>query len=161
MAYVALSRSQRFDDIFIKGEVDKNGIHASARALEESQRLFAIFNQKLERLNETREKFWKISFLNIRSLNCNKQYVEKDNFLLSSHILGFGETWLMQGKTIPLTGYNDHYASFGIGKGVAVYSKIGGNVVDSLASEKYSVVLKALGFFGRILILLQNGTKLK
>ena len=39
MAYVALGRSEELKDIYIKGEVDPKGIHASPEALEETKRI--------------------------------------------------------------------------------------------------------------------------
>ena len=49
MAYVSLGRSTRLKDIYIKGKVDPQGIHASPEALEETERLQSIFDQNIGR----------------------------------------------------------------------------------------------------------------
>ena len=57
MAYVTLGRSERLEDIYIKGDLEKEGIHASPRALEETERLQSIFNQKIDRTNDLKDKY--------------------------------------------------------------------------------------------------------
>ena len=84
MAYVALSRSERLEDIYIKGDLDRTGIHASPRALGETARLQTLFDKKMENINFLMEKYWKISYVNISSLNCHKDDAKHDDFLMSS-----------------------------------------------------------------------------
>ena len=84
IAYVALSRSEQLNDIYIKGTLERDGIHASPDALEETNRLQTIFDQNAIKVNERAEKYWQISYLNVRSLNCHKDDVAKDNFLMSA-----------------------------------------------------------------------------
>ena len=45
IAYVTLGRSKELNDIFIKGELEREGIHASPQALKETNRLQSIFDK--------------------------------------------------------------------------------------------------------------------
>ena len=87
---MCLGRSRQLEDIYIKGKLDKEGIHASPEALEETHRLQAIFDENVNKLNEQAQRFWKISYLNVRSLNGNEENVRKDNFLMESDIFVLG-----------------------------------------------------------------------
>ena len=98
VAYVCLGRCEELKDIYIKGKLDKEGIHASPEALEETNRLQNIFDQNVERSTQKANNFWQISYLNVRNLNWNEEYVRKDNFLLSADIFALGETWLKPGE---------------------------------------------------------------
>ena len=72
MAYVSLGRSTRLRDIYIKGKVDVQGIHASQEALEETERLQSKFDERMKLINEIREKHWVISYVNVRNgLKCH------------------------------------------------------------------------------------------
>ena len=124
MAYVMLGRSERIDDVFIAGDFDINGIKCSKLALDESNRLLQIHLNRNMDQDEFRSKNWKISFLNVMSLNAHKNDVEKDNYLLDSDIFGLGETWLEIGSEVQLSNFAGFFANFGRGKGVAAYSKM-------------------------------------
>ena len=121
LAYVCLGRSRRFEDIYIKGPIDKEGIHASVEALEETNRLQDIFDEKVNKLNDQAEKFWRVSFLNIRSLKSNEENVRNDNLLMASDIFGLGETWLEPGEEKSFTDFKGVFSSHGRGKGVAAF----------------------------------------
>ena len=99
-------------DIYIKGKVDPKGILASSDALEETERLERIFDQRIENNQLKYEGFWKICSLNVRSLNKHKEDVAKDNFILSADIFGIEETWLHQGQTEKFDDYEGHFANF-------------------------------------------------
>ena len=92
MAYVALGRSEELKDIYIKGKVDPKGIHASPEALAETIRLQYIFDKRLEEMATQKENFWKVSYLNVRSLKCHKEDVTIDNFITSADLFVPGET---------------------------------------------------------------------
>ena len=55
IAYVTLGRSRELKDIFIKGKLEKEGIHASPEALDETHRLQLLFDNKVVKLNENAE----------------------------------------------------------------------------------------------------------
>ena len=46
-----------------------------------------------------------------------------DPTLKESTLLALSETWLKQGDTFNINGYNSHYNSVGPGKGLALYYK--------------------------------------
>ena len=98
MAYVMLGRSQRLEDIYIAGELDPSQIKCDPEALEESERLEEIFNKNQAEEAERRSKMWKVSYLNVRSLNAHLNDVKKDNFPLDSDLLGLAETWIDGGN---------------------------------------------------------------
>ena len=124
MAYVMLGRSEKLEDIHIIGDIDFDSIKCSLPALEESKRLYEMFQvENQERLNFRRSHFI-ITYINIRSLKCHLKSVVNDSFLMSSDLLGFGETWLSQDERVTIDGFCDGvYANNGRGKGLAAYSK--------------------------------------
>ena len=85
MAYVALGRSIELKDICIKGKVDPE-------ALAETIRLQYIFDKRLEEIATKKEEFWKVSYLNVKSLKCHKEDIMIDNFITSADLFVPGET---------------------------------------------------------------------
>ena len=77
MAYVMLGRSSRRQDIYITGELDISQIRCNQAALSESHRLLEIFERSEIEAAEKRSKAWKISYLNVRSLNAHQDDVKK------------------------------------------------------------------------------------
>ena len=97
---MCLGRSRQLEDIYIKGKIDKEGIHASPEALEETKRLQAIFDENVSKLNAQAEGYWKISYLNVKSLNGNKENVREDNFLMASDV----QPWTIDYIRLPFSG---------------------------------------------------------
>ena len=127
MAYVMLGRSQRLEDIYIAGELDPSQIKCDQEALKESERLEEIFNNNQAEEAERRSKMWKISYLNVRSLNAHLNDVKKDNFLLDSDLLGLAETWIDEGNFEDIFALDDFahcHANAGRGKGLSGYTKM-------------------------------------
>ena len=158
LAYVALGRSEEIKDIYIKGKIEKEGIHASQDALEETNRLQAIFDENVNRLNQRAENFWQISYLNVRSLiGCHKDDVKKDNFILGADVFSLSETWLKPGEVVEFDGFEGVFAGHGKGKGVSAFSKKECNVVYSIASEKFSSIHLRFPTFDVIFVYLSSG----
>ena len=123
LAYVMLGRTERLDDIYISGQIDFDGISASKLAMDEASRLLEIFKAaKTIDMEETREGLT-ISYLNIRSLRYKVTEIMKTPSLIDSDVCGFGETWLKPHENIDINGLKSFFASFGKGKGVAVFSQ--------------------------------------
>ena len=120
--------------------MEREGIHASPEALEETNRLQAIFDKKVEMFDQKTKNYWKVCFLNIRSLRCNQEHVMNDNFLMSADILGLGETWLENDEEKEFSGFKGIFANYGRGKGIAAFNKINCIKMNSLASEKLSCI---------------------
>jgi len=137
-------RTEELKDIFINGKVDPEGIHASFEALEETQRLQGIFDERVQQSSIQSINSWKISYLNVRNgIKCHYGDVSIDNYLLSSDIFAIGETCLEPEETVKFTGFNEHFASHGNGKGVAVFSKMectNSSVVNSFSSSIFSAI---------------------
>ena len=124
MAYVMLGRSSRRQDIYITGELDISQIRCNKDALSESHRLLEIFERSEIEAAKNRSKVWKVSYLNVRSLNAHQCDVKKDTLLIDSDLLGLGETWIEGDNMINIDGYSGCFANYGKGKGVAGYSKM-------------------------------------
>ena len=158
MAYVMLGRSSRRQDIYIAGELDTSQITCHPDALEESKNLLKVFQENEDAITEKRSKVWKISYLNIRSLNAHLQDVHRDNFLVDSDLLGFGETWLEGGQSKNIDGYAGYFANYGKGKGVAAYRKM--NLVvepEIFNSSTFSAILLKTYQFDIIFLYLSEG----
>ena len=157
MAYVMLGRSSRLQDIYIRGELDLTQIFCDEDALEESQKLEKIFDQKEVEMMESRSKKWKISYLNVRSLIAHQEDVQKDNFLIDSDILGLGETHLKSEETLYLDGFQGSFANFGKGKGVAGFSKMGLIAQPEIMSSiSASAILLKTSYFNIIFLYLSR-----
>ena len=124
MSYVMLGRTQVLDDIFIVGEVDFNGIQCSTAALEESKRLLSIFQANQNKDKDFGTENWMISYLNVRSLKGHIQDILKDNWIMSSDVMNFGETWLEESEAVEIDGLQASYVNSGKGKGLASYSRM-------------------------------------
>ena len=157
MAYVMLGRSSRRQDIYICGELDLSQIRCDPDALEESQRLEKVFDEKEAEMMERRSKMWKISYLNVRSLVAHQEDVQKDNFLIDSDILGLGETHLKSEETLYLHGFQGSFANFGKGKGVAGFSKMGLIAQPEIMSSiSASAILLKTSYFNIIFLYLSR-----
>ena len=159
-----LGRSERLEDLFIAGELDVAQIKCDPNALKESKRLASIFDLAEKERNEQRLNYWKICYLNVRSMktaNGHAEDVARDNLIMDSDMFGLGETWLEQDQKRDFDGYSGYFANFGNGKGVAGYSKL--ELVsqpETFSSESYSaIMLKTSQFHIIFLYLSQNYNK--
>ena len=158
MCYVMLGRTQVLDDIYILGEVDFKSIQCSKAALEESRRLFGIFVTEEQKKCEYLSSHWKISYLNVRSLKGHRNDVFKDNHLMDSDILSFGETWLEPGETVDIGDYNAIYVNAGRGKGVATYlSMMTASEPLRLSSSSFSAILVSNEYFDIMSVYISQG----
>jgi hypothetical protein len=128
LAYVMLGRTERLDDIYISGQIDFDGISASKLAMDEANRLSRIFEETQNIEMKEDSEALTISYLNIRSLRNKVTEVMKTSTLMHSSILAFGETWLKPDENVPIDQFQSFFASYGKGKGIAVYSQ--NNPVD-------------------------------
>ena len=160
MAFVCLGRSKRLQDIYIQGDVDPAGIHASPEALAENERLDKIFDESIQKENDIKDKHWIVSYLNVRSLKGHKNDVEIDSTLMQSDVIGLGETWLKPDENVKLNGFTGSFASYGRGKGVASFCKLDSvpcTVNHSFASENISAIHLTTNRFDIIFLYLSNG----
>ena len=142
MAYVCLGRSEQLKDIHIRGQLEKECIHASPQALEESERLQTIFDQGVQEAQDQDQRFWKIAYLNVRSLRHKMEDVAKDNYLMSTDIFALGETHLKPEETnATFLGYDSHFGNVGKGKGIAAFTRSQEwDVQNKVVSEIFSAI---------------------
>ena len=123
MAYVMLGRCERLEDIFIsKKDFDIAKIRAKPEALEQSQKILEMYENRMEKRHNL-ENCFKVSYQNIRSLWAHLEDVKKSPFLMSSTVFGLGETWMDPDTTIDIPGFQGFFESKGRGKGVAAFSR--------------------------------------
>ena len=149
MAYVMLGRCEMLEDIFIVGDFDSKGIHCSQIALTESARLLDVFKSMIETENQLRLKSFKVSYLNVRSLNAHFKDIENDRRLMDSDIFVAGETWINPDQDdVTFERFRALHLKVGRGRGISVFSKHDFQEEPTLMrSEKYSgVFLKCKGF---------------
>ena len=165
MAFVELGRSQRLEDIYIipEPEIYVDAIRCDPEALAETKRLEQIFNEMKNKENETNDKCWKVSYLNVRSiksLDGHRDDVSNDQLLMRSDILGLGETWLEDDHVANFTGFDGYFATFGKGKGVAGYNRM--SLVSKpliVTSNSYSAIQFMTSEFHVIFLYLSHGYK--
>ena len=123
MAYVMLGRCERLQDIYISGDFNINQIKCSSEALQESRRILDEFNASLERNLETKDCL-KISYLNVMSLWAHLDDVKQSSRLMSSTVLGLGETWMDPGAEVNLPNFSQGtYENVGGRRGLAAFTK--------------------------------------
>ena len=142
MAYTLFGRSQRLEDIHICGAFEKEGIKYDEDALLETKRLEKVFDDNEEVKKLKRANHWKISYLNVSSLNAHWEDVSIDNEINDSDVIGLGETWLEENKTVDLLNFAGYFANFGRGKGQAAFSKMQLSCQPEIvASSQFSAIL--------------------
>ena len=123
MGYVMLGRSERLEDIFIVADQDIGHIKCSTIALKESDQMYETYLNNTSNALSISQAFWKIAYLNVRSLRAHIRDVSADERLMSCDIVSFGETWLQPGEKLEIESFEGHFASSGFGKGTASYTK--------------------------------------
>ena len=123
MAYVMLSRCEKLQDIYITGDFSPDKIKCHPQALEESNRILQSFDASMERKLETKDCL-RITYLNVMSVLAHSDDIKESSRLMSSTILGLGETWMDKESTLDLPNFHPGtFENIGPGKGLAAYSK--------------------------------------
>ena len=143
MAFVMLSRSQTMEDVFISGEIDLSQIKCNPAALEESERLYRAFMDRISHNKETRETQFIISFLNVNSLHAHEKDVSGDVDLMDSDVFALGETWLKPGEKVNFDGFNSVFENVRKGQGIAAYYKdnLKTTVPLQVSNDDFSAIL--------------------
>ena len=100
MGYVMFGRPERLEDLFVTGDMDIKDIRCNEDCLKETQRLQKVFEESEQVKRDKFANHWKISYLNVRSLNAHHKDVSNDNAIYDSDVLGLGETWMKKGETL-------------------------------------------------------------
>ena len=157
MAYTLFGRSQRLKDIHIYGGFEVDGIKCDQNALQETKRLENIFDDAQRVKTMKKANHWKISYMNICSLNAHLDDLAVDNEVNDSDVIGLGETWMEQNKTIEFQDFEGHFASFGRGKGQAAFSRIPlSSQPEIVASSEFSAIFLSTCHFNMIFLYLSQ-----
>jgi hypothetical protein len=145
MAYVMLGRPERLEDLYITEDFDPSEIKCDEKySLPESKRLDTVYDDIENSKKERRDKCWKVSYLNVRSLKSadgHREDVASDDIIMGSDMFGLGETWLDEDVQVNYDEFHGYFANFGNGKGVASYSKIDlDGEPEIVASETFSAI---------------------
>ena len=151
MAYVMLGRPERKEDLFITKDFDPSQIKCDEKySLPESKRLNQVFDDNERAKQEHRNRNFKISYLNVRSMKASDGHridIAMDNIIMNTDMFGLAETWLEKDQEVHFDGYSGYFANFGTGKGIAGYSKLDLMCQpETVSSKTYSAIL----FKGRI-----------
>ena len=158
MAYVALGRCQRIEDVYIiipkyklmskrslRALIRKHIIvHAGALAQKESMDLIELERRGIAKAEKENNLI--ISYLNVRKgLIVKEQDVKDDDILMNSDIFGIGETCLQENARVQYEGYDSIFVNVRNGQGSAVYIKNGFDFYsDTFSDDKISAIFLRL-----------------
>ena len=165
MAFVQLGRCERLSDIYIipEPELNVDAIRCDPEALAETERLEKIFDDTKRMETQRRDKYWQISFLNVRSIKAldgHREDVSNDELLMTSDLLGLGETWLEKDQTVHFPGFSGYFSTSGQGKGIAGYTKL--NLIEEpkiISTKTCSAILFKTTTFHIIFLYLSKDYK--
>ena len=124
LGYVMLSRSENLEDVYIAGTFKPEKIKCVPSALEESERLEQISLTNITDDPYPEHQWFKLSFVNIRSLSKNLSNLVADDVMMKNEVVFVTETWVNPEipKHYNVEGYENAFANMkGRGKGVGVY----------------------------------------
>jgi hypothetical protein len=133
-------------------------IRCNQDCLEENKRLIRVFEESQQAEVDNFANCWKISYLNINSLNAHYKDMSNDNAINNSDMIGLGETWMERNTTINIENFQGHFASFGRGKGAAGFTKMA--LIEEpgiVASKTHSAVSFKTSKFHVIFLYLSSG----
>ena len=119
MVYVALSRVQSLDQLYILEELPVEKMKPWMDAIDEMKRL-----DSLDELRRTSNYNFKVVSMNTSSLQAHYEDILADTHLLDSNLICIQETWTMPEETphrFPIPGKTMHLNSVRRGAGIATY----------------------------------------
>ena len=128
-AYVALSRVQEFNQLFIVDSVAEGKIYPSKNAMKEMKRMDKIsINRKLPVWYDSDESKFKVALLNAWAGGIPKHFedIKADETLLKASVICVTETWLNDNHDLTkfqLPGYKSHFNNKSSGKGLCIFFK--------------------------------------
>ena len=162
MALVMLSRATKAQDVLILGDFCKESIKCDEEhALPESNRLLEIFDESNVMEKKSKENLIKFSYLNVRSIQSwdgHRKDIVRDDVLMNSDIIGFGETWLHPGQALELEDFQGYFSSVGKGKGIAAFSRMQlSSTPQKVSTKQYSEILLQTKDFDIIYLYCSDG----
>ena len=158
MAYVALGRCQRLEDVFIiipkyklmtkrslRALIRKH-IIVDAGALAQKENMDIIELERRAILKTEKENNLIISYLNVRKgLIVKEEDVKDDDILMNSDIFGIGETCIIGDTQVQYEGYESIFVNIRNGQGSAVFIKNGFEYYhDTFSDDKISAIFLSL-----------------
>ena len=140
MGYVMLGRCQTINDLFICGDFDPYKIKCNEASLLEAQRIDGISAERLQKRKELEDMSLIVSYINGRSMREHYADIILDPYLMKSHILGVGETWLHEEEEVCIKDFTGSFINSGRGKGLAVFHK-GKLETEQLKTNRSSIII--------------------
>jgi hypothetical protein len=103
-------------------------------------------NKQFTTWNQRQRNCFKLSSLNVRSLQKHFQDLKDDDFLQQSDILCVNETWLVDDPDTKFDGFSSHYLNKR-SKGVAMFTKIVSEKVQKVHTETMSMLFARFKMF--------------
>ena len=123
MCYVILSRIVCLEQLHLQ-TFKPSKIYCNEEAKLEALSIKArALNKQFSRWHQKQKNCFKLSSLNVRSLQKHFQDLKDDNFLQQSDILCVNETWLVEDPDRIFDGFSSHFLNKS-SKGVAMFTKI-------------------------------------
>ena len=141
LAYVAISRVQNMNQLFIKDSLDPKKIICDEKGKKETKRLRAqSWNENPSPWMKQESSSVKIASLNCARLQPHIQFMRNDDRLLRADVIHLQETWLKprNNTDVSIQNYQEHFVSVGDGKGIASYYKDPSAVVE-YKDDKFQV----------------------
>ena len=146
MCYVILSRIVCLEQLHLL-TFDPSKIYCNEEAKEEARSIKArALNKQFTNWNLRQRNCFKISSLNVRSLQKHFQDLKDDNFLQQSDILCVNETWLVDDPDTNFSGFNSHYLNKR-SKGIAMFTRIDPEEMKKVHTETMSMLFARFKMF--------------
>ena len=151
MCYVILSRIMSIQQLFLL-PFDQAKIYCNENAKMEAEKLKdKAINRRLTRWDIEQDDVFKISTLNVRSLQKHLEDFANDSILQKSDIICINETWLVQAMDTSFENFHKFYIN-AKSKGIALFSKIKPVQIKKYEDEMASVILASYQTFDLIAV---------
>ena len=123
MAYVMLGRTENLSQLYLAPFDDKRfGARSGPMCMNEELEKKALVN-KINDTWQSSENTFRLTSLNINSLNCHFDDLAVDSCILRSEAIAISENWYNKENCNPanLNGFNGYHVMAGRGKGVSLF----------------------------------------
>jgi hypothetical protein len=146
MCYVILSRIVCLEQLHLQ-TFKPSKIYCNEEAKLEALSIKArALNKQFNRWHQRQRNCFKLSSLNVRSLQKHFQDLKDDNFLQQCDILCVNETWLVDDPDKNFEGFSSHYLTKR-SKGVAMFTKIVPENLQRVHTETMSMIFARFQLF--------------
>ena len=146
MCYVILSRIVCLEQLHLL-TFNPSKIYCNEEAKQEALNIKArALNKQFSRWHQRQKNCFKLSSLNIRSLQKHFKDLKDDNFLQQCDILCVNETWLVEDPDSNFDGFTSHYLNKR-SKGVAMFSKVVPEKLQRVHTETMSMLFARFQLF--------------